>query len=187
MTPGLVEGIRYDFPAGANNVEVTGAIGKLEPARYVEAISAGELGALSDSLAVDDASGFYPRAVVDVVHADGAARVILTSVDRSDHVLYFDALGGEFPAVPAGAVVRTFGAVPLRVELVANYLVGELLREEAANAAGEEHVPAGRIKRQRTDDYEIEFAAAGAGGTLPLRYTQMLSTYVKEADIRFPG
>jgi hypothetical protein len=188
LRAGMVEGIRYDFPMGAGNVLVTGAIGKLEPAKYAETLSASEVGADSDSVQVEDSTGFAARDVVDIIGETFAVRVILTSIDRADHVLYYDAVGGEFDAIPAEAVVRTFGAVPRAVEQVANYLFGVLLREEAANADGVEHIPAGRIRRERTDNYEIEFQMAGINETLTgsPKYDLLLLPYMKAIDVRIP-
>lgn len=185
---GLVESIKYDFPMGSGNVTVTGAIGKLEPSKFVETTSATIVGADSTSVEVEDSAGFSARDVVDIIGEDGAVRVILTSIDRADHVLYFDAVGGEMDAIPSGALVRSFGAVPRPVEQVANYLFGVLLREEAANADGVEHIPVGRIRREKTDDYEIEFQVSDASATLTgsVRYDLLLLPYMKAIDVRIP-
>lgn len=185
---GLIESIKYDFPMGSGNVTVTGAVGKLEPSKFVSTLSASVVGSDSDSVEVEDSAGFAPRDVVDLIGEDNAARVILTSVDRTTHTLYFDALGGDFESIPVGATVRSFGAVPRPVEQVANYLFGVLLREEAANADGVEHIPAGRIRREKTDDYEIEFQIADASATLTgsVRYDLLLLPYMKAIDVRIP-
>ena len=45
----------------------------------------------------------------------------------------------------------------------------------------------GRIKRERTDDYEIEFQPGKAGDTLTgsPKYDQMLVPYLRPIDVRF--
>jgi hypothetical protein len=188
LRSGLVESVRRSFPAGPNNVLVTGAIGVVEPYRRAATVSTTELAAASNSLDVEDATGFTARAVVDIISDASAARVILTRVDATLNRLFFDPLGGDFSAIEVGAVVRTFGHVPMAVEMVTNYLLGQRLRELAANEAGDEYVDPGRIKAERTDNYQIEFHAGADGGTLTgsPRYDRLLAPYMRAADVRIP-
>lgn len=188
LRAGMVESIRASFPMGVGNVVVRGAVGTLAPAHHVETTSVTEVGPLSGSVQIADLTGFQPRDVVDVVGVAGAVRVVVKAVDVGTSSLVFDPLGGAFEPVEAGAVVRTYGAVPRQVELVANYLFGVRQREVRANAAGEEFLPAGRIKRERTDDYEIEFQPGSASDSLTgsPKYDQMLIPYLKPIDVRVP-
>lgn len=187
LRSGMVEAIRRAFPMGPANVLVTGAIGVVEPYRYASTVSTTEVGPDSNSVDVEDVTGFAPRAVVDLVGENSAARVIVTAVDRNLNRLFFDSLGGTFDEVEVGATVRTFGHVPMAIEMVANYLFGIALRELDANENGDEFAEPGAIKAERTDNYQIEFFGA-AGGTITgsPRYDRLLLPYMKDADVRIP-
>ena len=188
LRAGMVESIHRDFPQGALNVTVTGAIGSPQPAHYAATLSASAVGADSDSVDVEDVEGFQARDVVELLGATSAIRVIVTSIDVGLGRLFFDAVGGTFDEIEIGAVVRTFGQVPRPITLVANYLFGVAMREQDANAAGDEFIPAGRVKRERTDNYEIEFQIGSAADSLTgsPRYDRMLYPYMKPIDVRFP-
>ena len=188
LRAGMVESIHRDFPQGALNVTVTGALGSPEPAHYATTLSTTAVGADSDSVDVEDVEDFRVRDVVEMLGATSAVRVIVTSIDVGSGRIFFDAVGGSFDEVEVGATVRTFGQVPRPITLVANYLFGVAMREQDANAAGDEFIPAGRVKRERTDNYEIEFQLGSAADSLTgsPRYDRMLFPYMKPIDVRFP-
>ena len=186
LRAGMVESIRKSFPMGTLNVAVKGAIGTLVPMHHVETFSASVVAAESDSVVVTDLSGFSVRDVIDIIGATNAVRVIVRAIDVLTSSLLFDPVGGSVSPLEIGSVVRTFGAVPRPVELVANYLFGEKMREYRANAVGDEFIPTNRIKREKTDDYEIEFMGGISEGSLTgsPKYDQMLTPYLKAVDVR---
>lgn len=188
LRAGMVESVHRDFPQGVLNVTVTGAVGSPEPAHYASTLSTSAVGADSDSVDVEDVEEFRVRDVVEMLGATSAIRVIVTSIDVGLGRLYFDAVGGTLDEIEVGATVRTFGQVPRPITLVANYLFGVAMREQDSNAAGEEFIPAGRVKRERTDNYEIEFQLGSAADSLTgsPRYDRMLLPYMKPIDVRFP-
>lgn len=178
-----LERIYSDFPGGPHNIKLVGALGWVENGREVETESTSELAEGGNFIDIEDAAGFQVRDVVDIVGEDDAVRVILTAVSRAQSRLFFDPIVGLTDAIPATALVRTFGQVPRAVETVANYLFGSLLRDRAAFVAGEEPIAPGAIKREKTDDYEIEYAinTSGDSGATPTtgsaRYDQILAQY----------
>lgn len=188
LRAGMVESISRSFPEGTCNVVVKGAIGMLDPAHRAATTSTEGVTAESNSVVVASLTGFAARDVVEVVSDVGAIRFIATGLDVATSSILFDAMGGSFTEIPAGSVVRTFGQVPRGVELVANYLFGVRLRELQSNAAGQEFIPAGRVRRERTDDYEIEFQPLAAADSLTgsPRYDQLLARYLKPIDVRVP-
>ena len=188
LRAGMVESIYKDFPQGPLNVTVTGAIGSPQPMHYATTVSTTAVGAGSNSVDVADVAGFSARDVIEVIGEFGAVRTIATSIDTNLGRIFFDAAGGSFDEIEIGATVRTFGQVPRPITLVANYLFGVAMRELDANANGDEFVPVGRIRRERTDNYEIEFQLGNASESLTgsPRYDMMLFPYMKPIDVRFP-
>lgn len=184
-----LERIRSDWPSGPLCLRLTGALGWIEGVKNLETVSTTEFSADSTYIDVEDATGFQVRDVVDVVGELDAARVILTGVSRSLNRLYFNAKGEPTDPIEEGAVVRSFGQVPGGIEEVANYLFGVVRRERAANVNGQAPVEPGRVKREETDDYAIEFfgsqaAASGAMTTGSPKYDAILIGFSPPARIR---
>lgn len=188
LRAGMVEGVRFGFPAGPGNVLVTGAIGSLEPAHYAATTSTTAVGPAANSVDVASVTGFSARDVLEIVGDAGAVRTIITRVDIDLNRIFFDPQGGSFAPIESGAVVRTFGQVPRAVERVTNYLCGLQLRELLANADGDDFAHPARIQAERTDDYEIKYQWLAAGQTLTgsPTYDQLLLPYMKATVVRFP-
>jgi hypothetical protein len=185
LKAGLVESVFRDFAGGPRNVQVVGVVGRVEPFRMFSSVTTTEIDETSDYVDVADASGFQPRDVLDIFTDEASVRVIINRIDRTLSRLYFDPLGAEV-VVPVDATVRTFGATPRAIELVSNYLVGVTLRERAANVNGQEPVLQGRIRREKTDDYEIEFQISDPNATLTgsKKFDSLLAPYILSSDVR---
>jgi len=154
------------FPKGARNIKVEGAFGWVEYKEF-DTVSTAALTAASTSLAVEDASGFAVRDVVEIIGDNDGARLIITGVDREANEISFDAPGFLLAAIEEDAVVRTFGRVPGMIEQLANYAAG-LLNQQQFDEAGAAPVDPNRLKRERVDDYEYEYFDAAATGASPL-------------------
>ena len=185
LKAGLIESVFRDFAGGPRNLSVVGAVGRLEPFHYFASSSTTEVDETSDYVDVVDSSGFQPRDVIDLLADDVSVRVIINRIDRTLNRLFFDPLGAEV-VVPIGADVRTFGATPRAIELVANYFIGVTLRERAANVNGQEPILQGRLRREKTDDYEIEVQISDPNSSLTgsKKFDSLLAPYILSSDVR---
>ena len=159
-----IERVRANFPGGARNVKVVGALGWIEEAHYHTTTTTAAITDASTSVTVTDASGFEYRDVVDIYNTTSSVRAIVTQVNRATNTVTFGtAFGSRFvpDTIAAGATIRTFGKVPRGIELVANYLVGKAIQDfQARQANNANPIDPARIKREKTDDYEYELFSA---------------------------
>lgn len=184
-----LERILSDWPSGPMCLRLTGALGWVENPKLLATTSTTELTADATYIEVADVAGFQVRDVVDIIGEHDAVRVILTSVSRIQRRIYFDIRGEPTDPISEGAVVRTFGQVPGGIEEVAAFLFGNVLRERRANTAGQVPAEPGRVKREATDDYEIEFfgskaAESGSMTTGSPKYDAILCGFSPPARIR---
>lgn len=164
-----IERVHSHFPDGAENIRVTGVLGWVENPKSISTTSAEDLTAASNSLQLVSVAGITARNVVEIIGAFDSAKVMVTSINRGTSTIYFDPVGELGGDIESGAVVQTFGSVPRSIEKLTNYLFGAALRERTANTHGEQPIDAGRIRRERTDDYEYElFPTTGSGSASTL-------------------
>lgn len=160
-----IEKIRSIFPGGAQNILVTGVFGWVDDFRNLDVVSTTIVTAASTTVDVDDVLGFKRRDVIDIVGTNDSIRVVCTAIDRTNNRITFDPVGTDLVAsIPAGARVATYGQPPRSIQQLASFLFGNWMREREAVVDGEVVIDPTRIKRERTDDYEYELFAPGAGG-----------------------
>ena len=165
---------RYVFPRGGGNIVVDGVWGWLDrtgcPDDGVSTSLVDELTPTSTSMTLADASDVDSMQVLQVTHPDSGRSInrIASSIDGS--VITIDPYDGVSRfSFPAGSVVTTYGRVPDGIaDLMAWFMfnANEMLVDRESNGSQR---PVDSIKRERTDDYEIEFfgpaqlAAMGRG------------------------
>lgn len=188
-----IERVRTYFPSGVKNIKVTGALGWVDQPKALSTISETVVDGNSVMVQVTNIAGFQVRDVIDIVGANDSARAVVTAVNRGARQLAFDQLGVVDATIPVGAVVRSFGCVPRPIERLANFFFGRVRRESVEAAAGEAPIDPGRIKRERTDDYEYELFSTSEGGTSStlltghISYDQILMEFRAPGGVRFVG
>lgn len=176
--------LRHGFPGGVGNIRITGILGWVEKFRRISTSSTSEVAFGSTSVTVESAADFTARDVVDIIGDSVECRVVLTGVDKVANTLTFDPVGSLSADIPVGATVRTFGQVPRPIEDLANFLVARQLGEREDRLRGSEVIDPARIRREKTDDYEIEFFPPQETITGAAKYDQIIRRYQSPGGVR---
>ena len=150
------------WPGGTANVSLTGVFGWLDEGslKSVSTTLTAELNANSTTVTVASAALLRPRDVLVV----GGIALILSSVNTGTGVCGIDPPGDLLPAaLPNGTVAKSWGAVPLEVEL---YVTQLCAREVARRAwrAGNSPGDVSLLRYVKVDGFEAGFNAPNGGG-----------------------
>lgn len=166
---------RYTFPRGGGNVIVDGAWGWIDrsgcPEGGVTTTLTAALTPSSMSMTLADASEIDSMQVLQVAHPDTGRTLNRIAASFSGNVAAIDAYDGVSRfSFPIGSVVTTYGRVPDGIATLMAWFMfngNEMLDDRERNGTQR---PSESIRREQTDDYEIEFfgpaqlASMGRGG-----------------------
>jgi len=149
----VIESLCGGFPGGANNVKMTGVFGYLDNIKHLDIVTSANITNASTSVTLVSAEGVDVADIIPI----GGRNVLINSVDYATNTITFDKTTWVSSTIPSGTTFTLYGSVPSGIQTVATWMVKEHFTNNSALGVGASPVPAGPVKRERTDYYDITF------------------------------